>query len=77
MPTALELVRRAVDGVEQTGSPSHRARVSLEAAEVERAAGHTAEADAAVARALELYQVKGNVAAAARLRERFQIASPS
>ena len=68
--TALEVARRAVDGVEQTKS-GLRPRVLLEAAEVERAAGHSAEADAAVARALELYEQKGNVVAAARVRARF------
>ena len=67
--TALELARRAVDGVEHTKS-GLRPRVLLEAAEVERAAGHPAEADAAVARALELYEQKGNVVAAARVRAR-------
>jgi tetratricopeptide (TPR) repeat protein len=66
--TALELGRQAVDSAERTNQPSLRPRVLLEVAEVERAAGHTAEADAAVARALELYEQKGNVAAAARLR---------
>jgi DNA-binding SARP family transcriptional activator/tetratricopeptide (TPR) repeat protein len=64
--TALELARRALDSAER-----HRPRALLALAEVERAAGHAAEADAAVARALELYEQKGNVAAAARLRERF------
>jgi DNA-binding SARP family transcriptional activator len=66
--TALELARRAVDSVEHTHNKSIKPRVLLEAAEVERAAGHTAEADAAVAKALELYEEKGNVAAVARLR---------
>ena len=45
-----------------------RARVWLALAEVRRAAGLTAEADAAVAAALELYEQKGNIAAAARVR---------
>ena len=45
-----------------------RAHVEVALAEVQRAAGNTAEADAAVARALELYEQKGNVAAADRLR---------
>jgi len=39
--------------------------------------GQTAEADAAVARALELYEENGNVAAAAQLRERIAAASMS
>jgi class 3 adenylate cyclase/tetratricopeptide (TPR) repeat protein len=42
-------------------------------AEVQQAAGRTAEADAAIARALELYERKGNVAAAARMREKFDV----
>ena len=45
-----------------------RARIWLALAEVQRAAGDAAEADAAVATALELYEQKGNVAAAERLR---------
>ena len=45
-----------------------RARVLLALAEVERANGRTAEADAAVAGALELYERKGNSGAAERLR---------
>ena len=36
-------------------------------AEVHRAAGRTAEADAAIAKALALYEQKGNVAAARRV----------
>jgi hypothetical protein len=38
--------------------------------EVRRRRGEQAEADAAVANALELYEAKGNVAAAERLRYR-------
>ena len=45
-----------------------RARIWLALAEVQRAAGHAAEADAAVATALGLYEQKGNVAAADCLR---------
>jgi len=40
----------------------------LALAEVQRAAGNEAEADQAVERALELYDRKGNIAAAARVR---------
>ena len=43
-----------------------RAHVQVALAEVQRAAGNLAEADAAVARALALYEQKGNVAAADR-----------
>ena len=45
-----------------------RARVWLALADVRRAEGQTADADAAVAPAIELYEQKGNIAAAARLR---------
>ena len=45
-----------------------RARVWEAFAEVQRAGGQGAEAEAAFARALELYEQKGNVAAAAALQ---------
>ena len=45
-----------------------RARAWLALAEVQRAAGDGAEADAAVAEAIRLYEAKGNVAAAAAVR---------
>jgi len=68
---ALELARRAVEVVERRSSSlNHRALVWLALAEVARAAGQTAEADDAVANALRLYEAKGNVAAAARLKAR-------
>jgi tetratricopeptide (TPR) repeat protein len=65
---ALSLARRGVqlfgngDGLE--GQPL----LWLALAEVLRARGERAEAETAVARALELYEKKGNIAAAARLR---------
>ena len=65
---AAALARRAVEITEGTDMLNIRARVWLALAEVQRAAGDTAEADAAVARALELYEQKGNVAAAAALQ---------
>jgi tetratricopeptide (TPR) repeat protein len=65
---ALELVRQAVEVADRGDWLNHRARVWLALAEVTRAAGRTAEADAAVTKALALYEQKGNVAAAARLR---------
>lgn len=65
---ALVLVRHAVDAAERTYWLNGRARVWLAFAEVNRAAGRTAEADAAVATAVALYERKGNVAAVARLR---------
>ena len=65
---ALGLVRQAVEVAERSSWLNFRARVWLALAEVTRAAGRTAEADTAVATALALYEQKGNVAAAARLR---------
>jgi tetratricopeptide (TPR) repeat protein len=61
---ALALAHRALDG-----APS--ARVVWSAlAEVHHAAGAAAEADAALAEAIRLYEAKGNVAAARQLRAR-------
>jgi Flp pilus assembly protein TadD len=65
---ALGLVRQAVDVAERSSWLNWRARVWLALAEVTRAAGRTAEADAAVATALALFEQKGNIVAAARLR---------
>ena len=65
---AVALARAAVELAEQTDMLNLRARIWLALAEVQRAAGNGAEADAAVATALELYEQKGNVAAAAALR---------
>jgi len=64
----LWLVRQAVEVAERSHWLNWRARVWLAFAEVTRAADRTAEADTAVATALALYEQKGNVAAAARLR---------
>jgi tetratricopeptide (TPR) repeat protein len=61
------LVRQAVDVAERTYWLNWRARIWLAQAEVSRACGQTAEADAAVATAVALYEQKGNVAAVARL----------
>jgi class 3 adenylate cyclase/tetratricopeptide (TPR) repeat protein len=61
-------VRRAVEIVDGTDSLNQRARASLALAEVQRAAGQDAEADASLATALELYEQKGNLAAAARVK---------
>ena len=55
---------RAVELAERSDMLERRGRRWLALAEVQRAAGDTAEADAAVATALELYEQKGNVAAA-------------
>jgi tetratricopeptide (TPR) repeat protein len=74
---ALELARTALDVIEWRNSPNNHAQVLLALAEVQRAAGNTADADAAVLKALELYEQKGNVAAAARLRDEYQTISPA
>ena len=63
-----QLVRQAVEVADRCDWLNVRARVWLALAEVARTAGRTAEADDAVATALALYEQKGNVAAAARLR---------
>jgi class 3 adenylate cyclase/tetratricopeptide (TPR) repeat protein len=64
----VKLARRAVELAETSDGLEMRARVWLALAEVQRVAGHAGEADAAVAEALVLYEQRGNVAAAARLR---------
>jgi hypothetical protein len=71
-PEALALIGPVVEDAERRRPEALdlRARVQLALAEVQRAAGNNAEAEAAVARALELYEQKGNVAAMAQLRER-------
>jgi hypothetical protein len=48
---------------------SRRARAWWILAEVQRAAGLTAEADESAAQALVLYEAKGSVAAASRMRQ--------
>ncbi len=65
---ALRLAQCAVELAEDSEYLNSRARVWLTLAEVQRANGQTVEANTAVARALELYEQKGNIAAAARLR---------
>jgi class 3 adenylate cyclase/tetratricopeptide (TPR) repeat protein len=65
---ALELARTALELAARIRMPNYEARVWLALAEVQRAAGNQAEADEAVERALELYDRKGNIAAAARVR---------
>ncbi len=65
---ALELARQAVEVADRSGHLNSRACVWLALAKVARAAGQTAEADAAVATALALFEQKGNVAAAGRVR---------
>ena len=65
---ALELAQRAVELAEPSDLLNLRARVWLALAEVQRAQAPRRRRDAAVAAALRLYERKGNVAAAARLR---------
>jgi hypothetical protein len=65
---AVTLAERAVALADTKDRPDMRARIWLALAEVRRAAGQAAEADAATARAIELYEWKGNIAGAARVR---------
>jgi class 3 adenylate cyclase/predicted ATPase len=65
---AVELAQAAVELAPAFGQPNSEARVWLALGEVQRAAGSYAEADEAVERALELYDRKGNIAAATRVR---------
>lgn len=65
---ALTFAKRAIEFAEPTDVLNLRAHVWLALAEVERARGASAEAEAAVSAAIRLYETKGNVAAIARLR---------
>jgi class 3 adenylate cyclase/tetratricopeptide (TPR) repeat protein len=65
---AVALAERAVASPATRDWLNHRARHLLALAEVLRAAGRTVEGDAALAKAIELYEQKGNVAGAARVR---------
>ena len=67
---ALDLAWRAAEVADRSDRLSLRARVWLALADVQEAGGQLAEAEAAVAEALRLYEAKGNVAAAAPLRAR-------
>jgi hypothetical protein len=62
---AVTLGRRAVELMDVSDHLNHRALIWLALAEVERANGDAAKADAAIATARALYTQKGNVAAAA------------
>jgi DNA-binding SARP family transcriptional activator len=66
---ARRLAMESVEIAERGGRLNDRARVWLALADVQRANGRESDARTAVARALELYERKGNVVAAARLRE--------
>jgi tetratricopeptide (TPR) repeat protein len=76
---AVELAHTALDMVERRNMPGEGdwARVLLAFAEVQRAAGNTTDADAAVAKALAFHEQKGNITAAARLRDEHNLASPA
>jgi tetratricopeptide (TPR) repeat protein len=65
---ALSLARGFVERSEQSDSPNGRASAWKTLAEVERAAGNTDAANAALATAIGFYEQKGNVAAAEQLR---------
>jgi hypothetical protein len=64
---ALSLARHAV-ACAPSDTLNLRAGTWVALAEVQRAAGAAAEADAALDEAIRLYEAKGNVAAAARVR---------
>ena len=67
---ALALIEPVVESTERKRPEAlnNRAIVQQALAEVQRAAGNSADAEAAVAKALALYEQKGNVAAAERVR---------
>jgi class 3 adenylate cyclase len=65
---ALALAQRAVELVEPIENLQVKAVVQVALAEVERRNGRIAEAEAAVATAIALYEQRGNTAAATRLR---------
>jgi class 3 adenylate cyclase/tetratricopeptide (TPR) repeat protein len=67
---AVTRAQRAVALLEPTDALERRAKAWLALAKVQEAAGDARAADAAVAAAIEIYERKGNVAAANRLRER-------
>jgi DNA-binding SARP family transcriptional activator len=69
LEAAERLGREAVEIVEQTDALNHRAKVSLDLAEVLRLAGRDAEASETIKRAVALFELKGNVVAAQRARE--------
>jgi DNA-binding SARP family transcriptional activator len=67
---AVTMAERAVERADGSEFLDLRASVFRALGEVQLLRGATADADAAVAAAIELYEAKGNVAAAARLRAR-------
>ncbi len=65
---ALAIASRAVDLVEATDATNRRAAIQADLAEVLLLAGRVGDARDALARAVSLYEEKGNVAGAARVR---------
>ena len=66
---AVTLAQHAVELAGRSDMLNLRARIWLALAEVQRRNGATAEGEAAVAEAIRLYEAKGNVVAAAQVRE--------
>jgi class 3 adenylate cyclase/tetratricopeptide (TPR) repeat protein len=71
LDVAAELAKRSTEDAENRGRPSEAAELLATAARVERAAGRTAEAETSTTRALALFEGKGNLAGATRLRAAF------
>jgi len=65
---AVSRAQRAVALLEPTDALEHRAEAWLALAKVQRAAGNPGAAEAAAAAAIEIYEHKGNITAAARVR---------
>jgi class 3 adenylate cyclase len=65
---AYQLAAEALAIAEQTDALNHRAKLHLDHAEVLRLGGGDAEAADAVRRAIQLYELKGNVVAASQAR---------
>ena len=62
------LATEALAIVDQTDALNHRAKLLLDYADVLRLAGRDAEAVEAVRRAIQLYELKGNIVAAGQAR---------
>jgi class 3 adenylate cyclase/tetratricopeptide (TPR) repeat protein len=75
--TGLGLVREALDLIRRAEEPDSTASVYEDLAEVSLLAGDAGEARAALETALALFQAKGNVVAASRIRERLSKAAGS
>ena len=71
-PDAVPQAEEAVEHSERRmGDLTTRAIVSLALAEVERSAGLARQANASLERAVELFELKGNIAAAAAIERRW------